>query len=115
MAPGASSIDRRGPACLRSASCTVAVMCRPTASEKSDAAPTQSARQRLCRKRAVSVDLLGASKTWRLPSMWPITKMNRMAPVTAMTIFLPVVERQKLTTRFSRRLTAVVLIEIFQP
>jgi hypothetical protein len=32
-----------------------------------------------------------------------------------MTIFLPVVECQKLTARFSRRLTAVVLIEFFQP
>ncbi len=31
--------------------------------------------------------------TWRLPAIWRITKPTPISPVTAMMIFLPIVER----------------------
>jgi hypothetical protein len=34
--------------------------------------------------------------------MWPMTKPTPMSPVTAMTIFLPIVEFQNLRSAFTR-------------
>src|SRR5688500_1364859 len=48
-----------------------------------------------CRKRPYALIFSAPSNTWRLPTMWPITKATPISPVMAITIFLPTVDRQK--------------------
>ena len=97
---------------LRSASCTVAVMCRATAAISAMRTGHKNSPMRV-QEMAVGIELLGAIKNLQIPSKCPTTNANRIAPVTAITIFLPFVDSQKLAARFSRSFTAVVLIEFF--
>src|SRR5688500_6893326 len=82
-------------ACACRVSCRAAVTCRITAAISTRRTSQSSVPMVWCRKRPYALIFSAPSNTCRLPTMWPITKPTPIRPVTAITIFLPIVDRQK--------------------